>query len=139
MVTGGIVILLIVGVFFYGFNATRKNFRRMLAEELNKWQDEGIVDRLQAIWIRRKYNLHNLARESQSLLVKTIFIIFSVVIMWICVIRSPSPMIYRNSTVITFKISLAYFHKSQILIGHLKEAVFSYGWLIPLDKSAQLL
>lgn len=80
MVTGGIVILLIVGIFFYGFNATRKNFRRMLAEELRKWQEEGIVDRLQANRIQRKYNLHNLARESQSLLVKTIFTFGAVLI-----------------------------------------------------------
>jgi uncharacterized membrane protein len=80
MVTGGIVILLIVGVFFFGFNANRKNLRRMLVEELSKWQDEGIIDRQQANRIRRKYNLQNLARESHSLLVKTIFTFGAVLI-----------------------------------------------------------
>jgi uncharacterized membrane protein len=73
MVTGGIIILLTVGVFFYGFNAARQNFRRMLAEELRKWEDEGIVDPLQVERIRHKYRLANLARESRSLLIKTLF------------------------------------------------------------------
>jgi uncharacterized membrane protein len=80
MVTGGIIILLIVGTFFYGFNATRKNFRRTLADELNQWLDEGIVNPFQADLIRGKYRLRNLAQESRTLLVKTIFFFGAVLI-----------------------------------------------------------
>jgi uncharacterized membrane protein len=80
MVTGGIVILLIVGICFYGFNASRKNFRRSLAEELPKWLDDGIIEPLQAERIRRKYRLHDLTQEAHSLVVKTIFTFGAVLI-----------------------------------------------------------
>jgi uncharacterized membrane protein len=75
-----LIILLAIGFWFYGGSRNRKIFRRMLPAELPEWVQEGIISEEQSGKLSKRYQLDNLARESQATLVNGIYLFGAVLI-----------------------------------------------------------
>ncbi|HYH05103.1 MAG TPA: DUF2157 domain-containing protein [Bacillota bacterium] len=75
-----VLLLALVGVGLYGYTTSQNGFRRRLAVELKHWEDETILTSVQAGQLRSRYRLDQLASESQSLILKTLFILGALLI-----------------------------------------------------------
>lgn len=69
-----VVFLALVGVGLYSYTSSRNGFRRRLFVELKQWEEEMLLTSVQAQQLRLRYRLDQLAGESQSLILKTLFV-----------------------------------------------------------------